>query len=531
MKMNKNDILGALKSMNVDNGPDNKPIYSRKEILEKLGNFTPKADGKGKYMDKSREKLNTNLAKSKVAPKMESEWKPARADIKTISNRLIQQTNLLENTNPNAFRLNLRSLVLDKTHAKLSLTRGGETAKIDLMYPNANGKITVKIAIDGVEDVIYELALEDEEYVRDFGASILEKIDDMVKEKDSMNYNDYNTKMYDGTGSPNVSDMSPNWVSGNSGLGTIADSDMRKMNDLLALVEADDEETENTDLPADDLGGMEATDTDATAAGDVNAGGEFGADDFSLDGATSGAGGDFGTDIGGIGDFGAEFGGDFGGNAGDAGDVNADSNGGIGVENDDVFLTFRDKTDWLNSSLDTMQKLVASNVADQMQKGEGVILTQDEILNGSIGIKNDSNADIIEKFLKVYPSLDEIEFKEADLNRIEEKLSLDDGQFDSWLQNELPGMRGDSDVTDALNNDMFNDKFTPMGGEDASDNGDLGDFDDFMSATDDFVTPEDGADDLTSDDIKANANETDDSIESEAELSIDDPELNEFPNV
>lgn len=536
MKMNKNNMLGALKAMTlangpkIDNGPSNAPIYSKQEVLQKLGNFTPKADGKGKFMDDSRKKLNTDLSVQKKAT-VESEWKPARSDIKSISTKLIHQTKLLENSNPNAFRLNLRSLVLDKTHAKLSLRRGSEVAKIDLLYPNANGKITVKLSIDGVEDVIYEVALEDEDYVTDFGASILAKIDEMVHEKDGQSYTDYNAGMYAGDNSAGMTDMAPNWVSGNSTLGTIADSDMRKMNGLLSLIEADDEENKDDTLPADDLGGMEGADAgadvgadpgaDATAAGDVNAGGEFGAEDFSLD-----AGG--GADFGGM-DFG---GGDMGGDVAGGGDVNADDQGKIGTEEDTSFLKFRDKTDWLNSSLDTMQKLVATNVADQMQKGEGVILTQDEILNGSVGIKNDSNAEIIEKFLKVYPSLDEIELKEEDLDRIEEKLSLDDGQFDSWLQNELPGMRGDSDVTDVLNNDMFNNTFEPMGGEKTSGSSTgLGDFDDFMNATEDFATPEEDVQSTSEIEAESTPDEAETaSLEQEAEQEVNKLELNEFPN-
>jgi hypothetical protein len=538
MKMNKNNMLGALKAMKIangskiDNGPSNTPIYSKQEVLQKLGNFTPKADGKGKFMDDSRKKLNTDLSVKQKAT-VESEWTPAKSDIKSISNKLVHQTRLLENSNPNAFRLNLRSLVLYKTHAKLSLRRGSEVAKIDLLYPNANGKITVKISIDGVEDVIYEVALEDEDYVTDFGASILEKIDEMVHEKEGHSYTDYNAGgMYAGSNNTGVTDMAPNWVSGNSTLGTIADSDMRKMNDLLSLMEADDEENTDDTVPADDLGGMEGADAsadsgadvgaDATAAGDVNAGGDFGAEDFSLD-----AGG--GADLGGGMDFG---GGDMGGDMGGAGDVNADDQGKIGTEDDTTFIKFRDKTDWLNSSLDSMQKLVAKNVADQMQKGEGVILTQDEILNGSVGIKNDSNADIIEKFLKVYPSLDEIELKEDDLNRIEEKLSLDDGQFDSWLQNELPNMRGDSDVTDVLNNDMFNNTFEPMGGEKTSGSSEgLGDFDDFMNATEDFAAPEDDVQSTLEIEAEAAPNEEEEaSLEQEAERDVNKSELNEFPN-
>jgi hypothetical protein len=99
-----------------------------------------------------------------------------------------------------------------------------------------------------------------------------------------------------------------------------------------------------------------------------------------------------------------------------------------------------------------------------MTTGSGVVLTQDEIVNGTTGIKGDTNHDIVDKFLKVYKELDGIEIPLDMMDQIEDKLELDDQQFDSWLQAKLPEITGATEVDETLNNEMF-DNFKPMGGE------------------------------------------------------------------
>lgn len=509
MKMNKNDILGALQKQKIDNAPKNNQAFEKTDFLKKIGNFMPKPDGKGQLLDDSRKNLNGDLANPSSTIKFESAWK-VRSDMKDISRKLLAESAILENSQPNAFRLDLGSLVLDKTHAKLGMTRSGESVRVELMYPNANEKITVKLSVDGVDDNIYELSLEDEAYVGNFGASILAQLDEMIQSKEGMGLGDYDSEYYIGAKSGGVTGYSPNWEAG-AGIGE--SRDVRRMNDLMALVEADDDEE---DLGLEDVeAGADETTGDELDAGDVNSE-DFDEADFSMDGGSM----DFGSgvDMGGFDELGG---------ADDAEGVN-DTGDEFSVEEDVNFMTFREKSDWLNSSLDAMQKLVAASVANKMQEGEGVILTSDEILNGSTGIKNDANAEVIDKFLKVYPSLDSIEFKEQDLDRIEEKLSLDDGQFDSWLQSELPAMRGDSDVDDTLNNEMFDD-FEEMGGEKEEKFDGLGEFDDFI---DDTTSDEGDIDDMFAE--ISNATEEDEEIDplrKQVESEVDGKELNEFPNI
>jgi hypothetical protein len=522
MKMNKNDILGALQNQKIDNGPKNNHAFEKTDFLKKIGNFMPTPDGKGQLLDDSRKNLNTSLANPGSTIKFESTWKPQQSDMKDISTKLLAESAILENSQPNAFRLDLGSLVLDKTHAKLGMTRAGESVHIELMYPNANDKITVKLSVDDVDDNIYELSLEDEAYVSNFGASILTQVDEMIQSKEAMGLGDYDDEYYISNKSGGMTDMSPNWVAG-AGIGESVD--VRRMAALMSLVEATDDEEdlglEDAEEGVDELGGDVGGD-----AADVNSE-EFGEADFSMEGDDMDFGSDVDmsgfNDIGGAGGIGGIGGGDEGGDKG----VN-DTGDEFTTEEDVNFMAFREKSDWLNSSLDSMQKLVAASVATKMQDGEGVLLTSDEILNGSAGIKNDANSEIIDKFLKVYPSLDSIELKEEDLDRIEEKLSLDDGQFDSWLQAELPGMRGDEDVSDALDNEMFDD-FEEMGGEKEKDFDGLGEFDEFIDDT----TSDDGEiDDIFTEISDATEDEDadDDALRKEVESDVDGKELNEFPN-
>lgn len=549
MKINKKDILSALQNQKNGGSAKLDHTFEKTDFLKKIGNFMPTPDGKGQLLNDSRKALNTDLANPDSKIKFENVWKLQQSDMKDISRKLLVESAILENSQPNAFRLDLGSLVLDKTHAKLGMTRAGEAVHIELMYPNSNDKITVKLSVDGVDDNIYELALEDEAYIGNFGASILTQIDEMIQSKEGMGLGDYDSEYYIGNKSSGMTDMGPNWVAG-GGLGESTDA--ARMKDLMVLVEGEDDgDDDEDDLGLDDAGedggefnneGEDELDGDAA---DVNSE-EFGADDFSMEG---GGDMDFGSDVdmsgfddigggggGGIGGIGGDIGGGDGGEEG----VN-DTGDEFSTEEDVNYMTFREKSDWLISSLDAMQKLVSTNVASKMQDGEGVLLTSDEILNGSTGIKNDANSEIIDKFLKVYPSIDTIELKEEDLDRIEEKLSLDDGQFDSWLQSELPGMRGDSDVSDTLDNEMF-DEFDEMGGEKEQKSDGLGEFDEFIDDTtsddgkiDDMFSEisdatEEEDDDIFSEISEADDDDNDDALRREVENEVDGKKLDEFPN-
>jgi hypothetical protein len=102
--------------------------------------------------------------------------------------------------------------------------------------------------------------------------------------------------------------------------------------------------------------------------------------------------------------------------------------------------------------------------------------------SNKVGIENDSNYQIVDKFLKIYTELDGVDIPVSMLNEIEDKLSKNDDQFDSFLQQNLSTITGQSQVDDVLNNEMFAD-FKPMGGENKPQQpttGGLDPFDEFM---------------------------------------------------
>jgi hypothetical protein len=478
-------------------------------------------------MDNVRNKLNSNLAKPDKTPKFESTWKPQKTSTKEIYKKIMFEAEI-ENRKPNAFRINLMPIVIDKTHAKMTIIRGDKKATVEFMYPNSEQKITLKTQLDGAEDRVEEIGLEDEQYVGGLGKHIIMTIDELIKEAGVSSQGATDDYLYGDAGKApsSVAGFSPNWE-------VMGESDSYKMQRLMSLVEAEDKDDLDLDLGDDDLdisGGDAESSMERDLAelddlgdgddlgdlGDLGGGGEFGADDFDIDATDAGADtemGDFGGGgMGGLGDLGGGGGEDPG-----AGDVNAEEGG---MEEDVEYMAFDKKADWLNGALNAMTSLVASDVQKKMSEGSGVAMTSDEILNGKPGIKGLTNHQIIENFLKVYPELDK-ELTLEQLDRIDEQLDKNEGEesFRQFLQKDIiPDMEQESqdDVGDVLDNSMF-DEDAPMGGEGA----DMGDEDAELGGLEDELGL--GLEDEVPDEETPEF--------AEAENEIGEAELEEFPNV
>lgn len=505
------DILNALKSKKIDNGPKNIKQLDKNDLLSKLNAYMPKPDGKGMLLANIKN-INPDLADPDANGIQFESWKP-RTNIKQLSQRFL--TEAASYMAPNAFRLNLQTIALDKAHAKFNVKRNQKMATVELMYPNANGKITLKVSLDGMEDTLVEIGLEDEQYVGNFGAYIIGIVDKMIKELVESG-NDTEGGYYTGTASAGVGGFAPNW----EGRANI-ESDVRRINNLMALVEQENK-PDDEDQPDDQNLDAEGNASDAAPEGGDATGDVFGEQDFSMD---SGAGG---GDFGGGGDF------DFGGGE-EAGDVNADANAPVSGEPEENYMKINDKTDWSQSSLDGMQKLVADHMANTMQTGKGVILTSDEILTGTSGLKTDNPADTVKKFLEIYSFLDGIELTESQLNEIEEKLAGNVSQFDAWLQSKQSEFLGQAEVDDVLNNEMFN-EFMPMGGEEPTGEelqNQENDFGGFLDSLNGVEEPTEGeALPTESGELPTEESEdAEDSMRKAAELEVEEPKQNEFPNV
>ena len=498
MNLKRAELIQSLQNVKTSLRPDDSSMMESSELVENLRSSVPNSGDNSSLASDIKEQFRKSLNEGTDS---EKEWRPQKSSMKNIMDKVIVEASQQAQNSPNAMRLNLQSMVLDKTHAKFSITRNGVDALVELLYPNVNDKITVKVSIKGADDNLQEIGLEDQPYLTDFGAYIIKMVDETIAESARNAQVSTSTQMYLGNKSGGMTGYPPTWeTQGTDTSGaTMWESDGRRIASLMTLVEQEEEE----DLEADvDVGGV-----DDTLSADTG----FTEEDFAID-----AGSPVDT-----GDFTADFGGGFAG-AEDAGGVNADNEGDVGgeTEPDADWSTFREKTDWLQSSMDAMQKLTSNSIAQKMQQGTGVVLTSDEILNGSVGLRNDMPVDIVDKFLNVYPELDNIEIKESDLNQIEEKLSLDDGQFDAWLQQKLPEMTGQDEVSSTLDNEMFED-FESMGGEEQMEF-------DADAERESQATPEASFEEFL-DDVSVEDTPEPEEIEAEAQVDID--ELPELPNI
>jgi hypothetical protein len=348
----------------------------------------------------------------------------------------------LANSAPNAFRLALGSLVIDECHAAFSVNRNGVEARVELLYPNANKKITIKISVPGSDFMLYELALEDDAYRYNFGLTVVRLIDMAVSnasQKSNVMYDNPLAQGNQGGGVPSTDpmDTDPNLAasqmnnvgsaSSQAGFESIFRRDVALMQ---AFLEADATTPPEEDPAMDPAGGV----------------GSFGEDDFAMsdpNGADPMAGG-----VGGAGGMPAATG------IGAAGGVNAgmpDQAGSIGIDDgDDESENFKDYaienfTTEPNGQFSVLANIVSDALSKQMQSStQGVQLNPHQIMFGMTGINNRPANEIIDAFLKLYPDLDD-EFKIKDLEVIGQKLEENPSadQFNQFLQGQLKIMKGD----------------------------------------------------------------------------------------
>ena len=575
MEFKRSDVLNALKKVNIDNGPDNTK-FKKQDVIANLGKTIPKPTEK--TPDKINQmavikKMNGDLSNPAKGIKFESTWRPQPTTVKAITQRILTEATVTPNASPNAFRLDLKSIVLDKCHSKFNIKRKNADAVVELIYPNANGKITVKIHVDGIDDSVYEVGLEDQQYTTNFGASIIKSIDQLLSKQKEQSPS-FSTPSQFSNPAVSVSGFSPNWVQS----GYTMESDARHMMDLITLIENDESNTDEpvqppkdlTDVPSlihsenrpsglDDIKNIanvmamveqgeppkdeEPTDeapdaaaaTDGTEgadsavpegeAGDVNAD-AFGAEDFSL-----GGGGGSAPSMGG---------GDISGGAPDAAPdaVNTDA-GGVGLEDNDEYASFKDFavdnfSTTKNGVVDVLANIVGDALGKQMNNStQGVKLTSYQISNGMQGLNTRPAIEIIDAFLKLYPALDG-EFKVSDLETLAEKLEERPSptEFNQFLEGHLKEMQNESSTdTDVLQ--LPDSEMKPMGGAAPTDQYQPSEFGDFMDNASQMggnegvpapeeVTPEANAED---EDVQNTLKKA-----AEMETGVG-PAKNEFPNV
>jgi hypothetical protein len=141
MEFKKIDVLNALKKVNIDNGPSASDVkLNRQDVINNLSKACPKPTSK--TPDKVDQmaiikKMNADLADPAKSIKFESVWKPATTTVKAITQRILTEASAIPNNSPNAFRLDLKSIVLDRFHSKFTVNRQNNNVTVELIYPNA----------------------------------------------------------------------------------------------------------------------------------------------------------------------------------------------------------------------------------------------------------------------------------------------------------------------------------------------------------------------------------------------------------
>lgn len=395
------------------------------------------------------------------------------------------------------FSLDLGGIVMDKMNCKFNVTRHNKTLTAELMYPNASGKLSLRVDSNG-KGTVDEISLDSNEYrylgnyIKQLADKVIEEIEAAAPYDDSM-FGDLD--MYIGSG---YNDEEMAYAGANPGnenvTGNIFNSfkgtrmDSVNLKPFKALMEADEDEEDTAD-PDIDAGDVNSTDGETIDVTAIDEGGD-GADEGSSIGD-----GPF-DDLfggGGLGDF-----------SDDTFDVNVNKNSddpnmapGADIADEEPTSYFKEKEDGFdNAAYRGMEKAIAAEMAKASKKGSGLELTSEEAYAGTRGIKGKyTNREVVEEFLKIYPELDEIEIPTKILDDIEDKLAQQDiSDFDEYLKGILPEIHGeDVEVNfNALNNDMFDD-FEPMGGEEEPE-GDSMSFGDIFDepGTDEISEPSEG---------------------------------------
>lgn len=460
----------------------NKDI-SNKGMLEGVMKPTSVDVGSQNYLNGARSRARSFVPQMDIRDVYEKLYMEAAAEDKPV------------------FSLDLSSLIMDKMNCKFNINRHNKILTAELMYPNANGKLSIRVEADGM-GTVDEITLDSDEYkvLGDYIKGLADKVIETSGAKspfDGSMFGDLDEFVgsgYNDEEMANIGSVAPDneHVQGNifnSFKGTRMDS--VNIQSFKSLMEAEDDE-EAPDAGGEDLGAGDVNATDGGEEIDVaDLGGDEGGEDLDV------GGGAF-DDIFGGGDS-------LGDMPSDSFDVNVSGGGagepdiaaGTSQDEEEPVSLFREKEDGFdNAALVGMEKLLASEASKATKRGSGIELTPHESYAGTRGIKGKfTNRELIDEFLKVYPELDEIEIPTALLNDIEDKLAQQDGEsFDEYLKGILPEIRGEEQEVDfnALNNDMF-EEFEPMGGEEESGPAEQMSFDEFDFGGDEDGLPEDEA--------------------------------------
>ena len=402
-------------------------------------------------------------------------WNPRKTTTKEIWKRWLIEATEIQNTDRKAaFRLNLQPLAIDTGMVKFSFTRDGQKIMANIMYPNKDGNIGVRVSMPGANDQLEQIDTEEPGYINGLGYTIVKLADKMLEEKkvnSSMGGGSADLDTYS-LGGASVGGYSPNWENNS----TVWESDMGKISGLMALVEQDETDDLGDEPNADggDAGGDVTPD-------DVNAEGgpaDLGADAFSLDGGDMGMGGggmDFGGGGGGGGFGGPSEGGDGGGPS--EPDVDGEFVIFANFLKDPVGNGIRNGFGEGGNGLAQGLKTIITSLRTKELDGKLNQLEKNAV--ESAMNMADMKSYLVPKFLEAMKNTAlgdtsrEIPVEVA--NQIVDKIIDSPTEFISWFATEGKQLIDGNDAIDAMNTgEAFNDEFNMGGGQDDEMGGDLG---------------------------------------------------------
>lgn len=353
------------------------PVVPAKEkSIETFGNII--ANMQGKYR-----KGDSTANWSDLAKKFNSGVKSNYITIKDVLKKALNEA-VTSSRGQSLFRLDLGNVVMDSAHAKFLIDRKNRKVVTELLYPNDNGNITIRFNVDNMAMKMYEVSLDSEYYLDNFGKTILMCCDDCIEEVENMAEED---DLF-GEGDEFAPMMA---------------SDMRTLNSLCALMEDD----ENGDFTEADF---------SSDVGDDMGGDDMGGDMMETAPESTGLpSDDMGTDI-------------------------SDSDGSEEGEQFRDFVTSFKITQEDSPELDCMKRIIAGkratgeNVSSAPMKATALSKYNDEL-----GTKHMLFVDVVNEFLKYYPSLDNVIIPTEVLEAIGTWLAGNDStnaaeEFDEWAR-------------------------------------------------------------------------------------------------
>lgn len=451
MDYDKDSILKQLKVITNTSGP---VIPAKTSIIKTMKSlFTNENGANHNDVDLIYDKNGSLLEKKKYFT------------INAITKKLITES--VSSTPSTAFRLDLHSIVMNSNHSKFSLTRKGRPVIVELLYPNANNNITVKITLDGINSNIYEIGLDSDQFINNFGVSIIKSIDKLIEKNTNVEISNSDDNLSFGL---NSNDIGPNSTTN----GYALESALYGLKNMCARFEADEDT------------GDESTD---------NTQSEFGAEDFSAnpDQANDSAG------MGGMGDF-------------DMGDKTKETQESEDENNDTIdFKEYaKDRFDTTEgATLDKIAKIVSNCLANDLKNHtQGISYSADDLYKGTDGIRSEGFDSIINAFLEYYDKFEGMQ-KIEDLDKLTEYIDNHDAdinEFNKFIAGAYPDIYGQNaqENVDMDSLELPTDPFSQENIENKPKSTESGDINTFMDNTENLVNPDQEQDQEQSDTEQVN---------------------------